>query len=95
MRMSRADPQMHPVHTAVIRDYGLSAYDGVPTSDVLCHACLMADSLINGSNYGSKIRISPQENADWHEFPKRVPLCHDDGLVSERFEQQPIAIHNS
>ena len=40
------------------------------------------------------MRIPPQENGRWYEFPQYLPLRHNDGLVAEHFEQQPIALHN-
>ena len=37
--------------------------------------------------------VSAQENIRRYEFSKRMTLRDDDGLVTEHFEQQPIAIH--
>jgi hypothetical protein len=85
---------MHPVHTTVIGDYGLGAYDGITVRDARGDALVVADRVINGRHYGSKIRIPAQENRRWYEFPQCLPLRNNDGFVAENFEQQPIALHN-
>lgn len=84
---------MHAVHSAVIGDHGTGSYHGVSVSHMRCHAALVADRLINGGHYGTKMWVSSQEYARRYEFSKRMPLCNDNGLVAEHFEQQPIAIH--
>lgn len=84
---------MHAVYSAIIGDHGPGSEHRASMPHLLCQALLVADSLINCGHYGAKMRIPPQEYARRHEFSKRVPLCNDDGLVAEHFEQQPIAVH--